>query len=301
MQINGKTKVYGIIGNPVEHTLSPLIHGTFADALGINLVYVPFHVADGQLEAALKGAYGLNIQGMNVTVPYKNAVIPFLTEVDARAQMLGAVNTLVRDRRDEREGFVGCNTDTSGLWRAMKEDGITLKNEEVIVLGAGGVGRAVAFMCAEGEAKRVYLLNRSRAKADAVAIEVNSRLSQYGKDCVTAMALSDYRELLTGAENRYIAIQCTSVGLAPNVDDVVIDDGDFYHYVKYGYDLIYTPWETKFMQLVKDNGGMAYNGLKMLLYQAVDAFEIWNGCKVPGEIADKAYQKLCDRFGKMQV
>lgn len=301
MQINGKTKVYGIIGNPVEHTLSPLIHGTFADALGINLVYVPFHVADGQLEAALKGAYGLNIQGMNVTVPYKNAVIPFLTEVDARAQMLGAVNTLVRDRRDDREGFVGCNTDTSGLWRAMKEDGITLKNEEVIVLGAGGVGRAVAFMCAEGEAKKVYLLNRSRAKADAVAIEVNSRLSQYEKDCVTAMALSDYRELLTGAENRYIAIQCTSVGLAPNVDDVVIDDGDFYHYVKYGYDLIYTPWETKFMRLVKDNGGMAYNGLKMLLYQAVDAFEIWNGCKVPGEIADKAYQKLCDRFGKMQT
>lgn len=296
MQMNGKTKVYGIIGNPVEHTLSPLIHGTFADALGINLVYVPFHVADGQLEAALKGAYGLNIQGMNVTVPYKNAVIPFLTEVDAGAAMMGAVNTLVRDRRDDREGFIGCNTDTSGLWRAMKQDGISLKNEEVIILGAGGVGRAAAFTCAKGEAKKVYLLNRSIARADAVAGEINSSLSRYGKDCVTAMALSDYRKLLTGAENRYIVIQCTSVGLAPNVDDVVIDDGDFYHYVKFGYDLIYTPWETKFMQLVKDNGGMAYNGLKMLLYQAVDAFEIWNGCKVPGEIADKAYQKLCDQL-----
>lgn len=296
MQINGKTKVYGIIGNPVEHTLSPLIHGTFADALGIDLVYVPFHVADGQLEAALKGAYGLNIQGMNVTVPYKNAVIPFLTEVDVSAEMMGAVNTLVRDRRDDREGFIGCNTDTSGLWRAMKEDGILLKNEEVIILGAGGVGRAAAFMCANGEAKKVYLLNRSTAKADAVAGEINGSLSRYGKDCVTAMALSDYRNLLTGAENRYIVIQCTSVGLAPNIDDVVIDDGDFYHYVKYGYDLIYTPWETKFMRLVKDNGGMAYNGLKMLLYQGVDAFEIWNGCKVTGEIADKAYQKLCDKF-----
>lgn len=296
MQMNGKTKVYGIIGNPVEHTLSPLIHGTFADALDINLVYVPFHVADGQLEAALKGAYGLNIQGMNVTVPYKNAVIPFLTEVDAGAAMMGAVNTLVRDRRDDREGFIGCNTDTSGLWRAMEQDGISLKNEEVIILGAGGVGRAAAFTCVKGEAKKVYLLNRSIARADAVAGEINSSLSRYGKDCVTAMALSDYRKLLTGAENRYIVIQCTSVGLAPNVDDVVIDDGDFYHYVKFGYDLIYTPWETKFMQLVKDNGGMAYNGLKMLLYQAVDAFEIWNGCKVPRETADKAYQKLCDQL-----
>ncbi|MDE5823442.1 MAG: shikimate dehydrogenase [Lachnospiraceae bacterium] len=295
MQINGKTKVYGIIGNPVEHTLSPLIHGTFADALGIDLVYVPFHVADGQLEAALKGAYGLNIQGMNVTVPYKNAVIPFLTEVDVRADELGAVNTLVRDGRADREGFIGYNTDISGLWRAMDEDGISLNKEEVIILGVGGVGRAVTFMCANS-AKKVYLLNRSAAKADAVAAEVNSKLGRYGKDCVTAMALSDYKELLTGAENRYVVIQCTSVGLAPNVDDVVIDDGDFYHYVKYGYDLIYTPWETKFMKLVKDNGGMAYNGLKMLLYQGVDAFEIWNGCKVTKEITDKAYQRLCEKL-----
>ena len=89
MEINGKTKIYGIIGNPIEHTLSPLMHGMFADAAGLDMVYVPFHVADGQLEAALRGAYGLNICGMNVTVPYKNAVIPYLTEVDQRAAAAG--------------------------------------------------------------------------------------------------------------------------------------------------------------------------------------------------------------------
>ncbi|MDE7478490.1 MAG: shikimate dehydrogenase [Lachnospiraceae bacterium] len=296
MEINGKTKIYGIIGNPVEHTLSPIIHGTFADALGIDMVYVPFHVAQGQLETAIKGAYGLNIQGMNVTVPYKKAIIPFLTEVDAHAEALGAVNTLVRDGRADREGFIGYNTDINGLWRAMDQDGISIKDEEVIILGAGGVGRAVTFMCANSGAKKVYLLNRSAAKADDVAAEVNNKLKKYGKDCVTAMALSDYKKLLAGAENRYIVIQCTSVGLAPNVEDVVIDDGDFYHYVKYGYDLIYTPWETTFMALVKANGGMAYNGLKMLLYQGIEAFEIWNGCKVTKEIADKAYKKLQERL-----
>ena len=85
MEINGKTKVYGIIGNPIEHTLSPLMHGMFADALGLDMVYVPFHVAEGQIETALRGAYGLNICGMNVTVPYKNAVLPYLTEVEQRA------------------------------------------------------------------------------------------------------------------------------------------------------------------------------------------------------------------------
>lgn len=296
MQINGKTKVYGIIGNPVEHTLSPLIHGTFADALGIDMVYVPFHVSEGQLEAAIKGAGGLNIQGMNVTVPYKNAVIPFLNGIDAHAEALGAVNTLVYDRRSDRSGFIGYNTDTNGLLRAMREDGISLNNEEVIILGAGGVGRAVTFMCADNNAKKVYLLNRNAAKADNVAAEVNSRLSQYGKDRVTAIALSEYRKLLTGTENRYIVIQCTSVGLAPNVDDVVIEDGDFYHYVKYGYDLIYTPWETKFMKLVMANGGIAYNGLKMLLYQGVEAFELWNGCKVAKEAADKTYRILCEKL-----
>lgn len=296
MGINGKTKVFGIIGNPVGHSLSPLMHGIFADALGIDMVYVPFHVAEGQLGNAIKGAYGLNIQGMNVTVPYKNAVIPFLTEVHMRAEEVGAVNTLVRDRCSDREGFIGYNTDIGGLWRAMDEEGISLKNEEVIVLGAGGVGRAVAFMCAYGDAKKVYLVNRSVEKANDVAAEVNGRLGKYGKDCLTAVSLSDYKKLLTGAENRYVVIQCTSVGLAPKVDDVVLDDGDFYHYVKFGYDLIYTPWETKFMKLVKANGGMAYNGLKMFLYQGIEAFEIWNGCKVTKEAADKAYGKLCEKL-----
>lgn len=295
MKISGTTKVYGIIGNPVEHTMSPLIHNLFAKTLGIDMVYVPFSVAEGQLTAALKGAYGLNIQGMNVTVPYKSAVIPYLTDIlDPRTRAIGAVNTLVRDARDGREGFIGYNTDISGLWRAMQSDGVSLKDEEVIILGAGGVGRAVAYLCAE-HAKRVYLLNRNAKRAEAVAVEVNSRHGRYGQDCVTAMALADYKNLLTGAENRYVVLQCTSVGLAPNTEDAVITDGDFYHYVKFGYDLIYTPWETLFMKLVKANGGLAYNGLKMLLYQGIDAFELWNGCKVTAEMADKMYQKLCEK------
>lgn len=294
MEINGKTKLYGIIGNPIEHTMSPRIHSTLADALGIDMVYVSFQVAKGQLEAAIKGAYALNICGMNITVPYKNAVIPFLTQIDKRAQIAGSVNTLVRDEQENQAGFIGYNTDMSGLWRAMQEDGISLKNEQIIVLGAGGVGRAVAFMCANSDAQQVYLLNRNVAKADEVAAKVNSSLRQSGKDCVTAMALADYKKLLTGAENRYIVLQCTSVGLAPNVDDVVIEDNDFYHYVKFGYDLIYTPWETEFMRFVTANGGVAYNGLKMLLYQGIEAFEMWTGCKVTKELADKVYKKLQD-------
>ncbi len=290
IEINGKTRTCGIIGNPVEHTMSPVIHNTLSQSMGINMAYVPFHVKDGQLEAAVKGAYGLNILGMNVTVPYKSDVVAQLAEIDPLAEKIGAVNTLVRTEG----GYKGYNTDMAGLLRAMKSDGINIEGEEVIILGAGGVGRAVAFLCAANGADKVYLLNRNVEKADSVAAEVNKALAT---EHVEPMALSDYQKLLRGAENRYVVIQCTSVGLSPNVNDVVIADGDFYHYIRFGYDLIYSPRETQFMKYVTDNGGMAFNGLKMLLYQALDAFELWNGCKVSDENAQQIYQKLQEKLG----
>lgn len=285
MEINGRTRTCGLIGNPVEHTQSPVIHNTLAKELDINMTYVPFHVTSGQLEAAVKGAFALNILGMNVTVPYKNDVIPLLADIDELAGKIGAVNTLVRTEG----GYKGYNTDITGLLRAMKSDGILIKGEEVIILGAGGVGRAVTFMCAANGAAKVYLLNRSVQKAENVASEVNKALET---DCVTAMPLSAYKELSQAGECRYLVIQSTSVGLFPNVEDSVIEDESFYRCVKYGYDLIYSPWETKFMKLVRKNGGEAYNGLKMLLFQGIDAFELWNDCKVSDENAYKVYEKL---------
>lgn len=283
--INGKTRTCGLIGNPVEHTMSPMIHNFLAKEIGQDMVYVPFHVETGQLGAAVKGAYGLNILGMNVTVPYKNDVMEYLADVDTLAGKIGAVNTLVRTDC----GYKGYNTDITGLARAMESDGVTVSGEETIILGAGGVGRAVAFMCASNKAKKAYLLNRSYDKAVSIADEVNRALDT---NCIVPMALSDYTRLSEKGERRYAVIQCTSVGLFPNVDSAVIEDEAFYRCVKVGYDLIYTPWETKFMKLVKQNGALAYNGLKMLLYQAIDAFELWNNCKVSQECADKAYELL---------
>lgn len=282
--INGKTRTCGLIGNPVEHTLSPIIHNTLAAELGINMAYVPFHVATGQLEHAAKGAYALNILGCNVTVPYKNDIVSQLVEIDDLAAKIGSVNTLVR----VEGGYKGYNTDMTGLLRAMKSDDVSIDGEEIIVLGAGGVGRAVAYMCAAYGAAKVYLLNRTLDKAVGVAKEVNENTE---RDCVEAMALGDYKLL---ARKKYVVIQCTSIGLYPNVDDVVIEDESFYKMVKVGYDLIYTPWETKFMSLVKAQGVKAYNGLKMLLYQGVDAFELWNDCKVSDESAYKVYELMKD-------
>lgn len=282
IEINGHTRTCGLIGNPVEHTLSPLIHNYLADKMDKNMVYVPFMVEEGKLEDAVKGAFGLNILGCNVTVPYKNAVIPYLAEVDELAAKMGSVNTLVRTQT----GYKGYNTDMTGLYRAMCSDGVSIEGEQVVVLGAGGVGRAVAFMCAAKGAEKVWLLNRTLDKAQTVAEEVNCAEK---RQCVCALAIDEYGKL---PDRKYLVIQSTSVGLYPHVNDAVIADDAFYQKVKAGYDLIYRPWETRFMKLVKAQGAPAYNGLKMLLYQGVEAFEMWNQCKIEDESAYKVYELL---------
>ncbi len=281
-KIDGKTRTCGLIGNPVGHTLSPLIHNTLAADMGHNLVYVPFQVNQGYIGAAIAGAYALDLLGLNVTVPYKSEVIPFLKEMDELAEKIGAVNTLVRCKN----GYKGYNTDMTGLQRAMESDGIVLKGEKLILLGAGGAARAVAFLCAHAGADTVYLLNRTREKAEAVAKEVNEA---FGRDCVIPMLLSEYDRIPTG---KYLAIQGTSVGLAPAAEEAVICDDAFYEKVHTGYDLIYRPFHTKFMRLTSAHGGKAYNGLKMLLYQGIHAYELWNEVTVGEAEADRILQKL---------
>lgn len=281
-QIDGHTRLLGLLGNPVEHTLSPVIHNTLSEILGQNRVYVPFHVEGSGLEQAVRGAFDLNILGLNVTVPHKNAVMQYTVELDEAAKAIGAVNTLVR----RSEGYQGYNTDMPGLLRAIQSDGIELKNQTVVILGAGGASKAVAYMCMQEEAKAVYLLNRTVEKAQAIADSLN-RL--FDRTVIKAMAVEDYGKL--PAVSR-IVFQCTSLGLSPRVDDVIIEDRKFYEQVSVGVDLIYNPAETRFMSLVREAGGQAYNGLKMLLYQGIIAYELWNRVQVTAEQAELVYDRL---------
>ena len=281
--INGYTRTCGLIGNPVEHTLSPVIHNTLSMVLGENLAYVPFHVENGRLEDAVKGAFALNLLGLNVTVPYKSGVIPYLTDIDPLAENIGAVNTLVRTET----GYKGYNTDMPGLYRAMCEDGVKVKGEKVLILGAGGVARAVAMLLLDKGAREAILLNRTVQKAQEVADEVN-RIA--GRKFAKAMPMDAYDTLPAG--KRYLAIQATSVGMYPGCDAAVIEDPAFYEKVHTGYDLIFNPPKTRFMELVEAQGGKAYNGAKMLLYQGIIAFELWTGCEIKSWLADKVYERM---------
>lgn len=296
MEVNGSTRLIGLIGNPVEHTLSPVIHNGISSRMEVNSVYVPFKVDSAGLRNAVAGAYELNVLGINVTVPHKNAVIDELVDIDDSAKYIGAVNTLVRD--EVKHGFKGYNTDMMGLRRQIREDGISLKDRTVVILGAGGAAKAVVYMCLLEGAGKIYLLNRTLERAEAIAANMNEYVkegvfSYTGKDSlVIPMNLSDYGKI---DEEGLVVFQATSIGLYPNRDDVVIDDSTFYDRISVGVDLIYNPAKTRFIKMVNEHGGKGYNALKMLLYQGVIAYELWHDLTVPKEIIDAIYVKLKQR------
>lgn len=178
------------------------------------------------------------------------------------------------------------------MYRAMCDDGVKIEGEKVLILGAGGVARAVAMLLADKNAAEIILLNRTVERAQAIADEVNAFV---GKELAHAMALADYEKLPEG--ERYLAIQATNVGMHPHVEDVVIEDEAFYRKVHTGYDLIFNPFCTKFMKLVQEQGGNAYNGLKMLLYQGIIAYELWTGQSIDDVMADMVYEKMKTAMG----
>lgn len=266
MTISGKTNVYGILACPVEHSMSPVLQNLYGEMSGADMVYVPFRTEPEGLSEAVRGAYALNVRGMNVTVPHKEAVIPYLKDMDENAAAVGAVNTLVR----VDGGYKGYNTDVPGIWRAMKEEGIAVDGVPCILFGAGGAAKAAGYVLAKNGARVVYLINRNEQKAAALAEYINKVT---GRDAVKPVALADYKSV---PKDSYLAVQTTSLGMSPHADAAPVEDREFYSMIHTGFDAVYNPAETKFMKYVRECGGKAYNGLGMLLYQGIVSFELWN-------------------------
>lgn len=281
--ISAKAKVCGIMAYPVEHSLSPLMHNFYAEQMGIDFVYVPFKVQKEQVKAAIRGAYALNLTGMNVTVPHKQTVIPYLKELDSAAKSIGAVNTLVRTEG----GYKGYNTDASGFLRAIKGAGIHISGQDCLLIGAGGAAKAVAYILGEQGAASVIVLNRNEQRAWTLAQEMNQL---FKRNFMTDLGLHDYGRL---EEKSWLAIQTTTVGMHPDIEASPVQDKAFYKKISVAMDVIYTPAKTQFMTLVEEAGGRAISGLDMLIYQGIEAFELWNpGQKVSEEIVAKARQMM---------
>lgn len=285
-KITGTTRLCGVMGNPIAHTFSPIIHNTLAQKCGQNLVYVPFHVKQN-VDEAIKGAYALNILGMNVTVPYKSEVMKSLVEVASAAEQIGAVNTLVR----VEGGFKGYNTDYLGLKRAIENDNIQITNKSVIIFGAGGAARAAAYLVGSLSAKQLFIVNRTVQKAESIAADIKNLFPD------TEVNVLSNRDTDKLPRQKYTAIQATNVGMWPNTDEAVLTDENTYKMIEQAVDMVFNPEETKFMHNVRLHGGFAVNGLKMLLYQAVIGYELWNEINVPDSLCSEIYALLQKEFG----
>lgn len=269
--INGATQVFGILGQPVAHSLSPAMHNAAFAALGINAVYVPFPVRD--LAAAVQGLRGLNIRGVSVTLPFKEEIIPLLDEVDLKAKAIGAVNTVLN-----RDGVLqGHNTDWEGALLALERQA-EISGRQVMVLGAGGAGRAVVFAVQQAGGQ-VLVADVHDAKAQTLAQEMRA----------TAVPLT---ELATVEAD--IFINATPVGMEPEADAIPLPP-ELLGRFRVVMDLVYRPVRTRLLQEAALRGARTIDGLQMLLYQGVRQFELFVGQPAPTEVMRQALAAALER------
>lgn len=273
MQINGATELYGIMGNPVRHSLSPAMHNTAFKALDLNKAYVPFAVEN--VEAAMDGFRAMAIKGISVTIPHKQAVIEHLDSIDPVAKKIGAVNTLVINNSK----IHGLNTDWLGANRALAEQ-IEIAGCSVLLLGAGGSARAIGFGLLE-------------AGAD---LTIASRTPATGRDLADSLGVNWLPIGKAAGHPADVLINATSVGMAPQDDQSPIATSALADY-SVVMDIVYAPLETRLLQAAKLAGCRTVNGLAMLLYQGVAQFETWTGRTAPIELMQ---QSLLTSLGYQQ-
>ena len=276
MEIKGSTNIVGLIGHPVEHSFSPPMHNAAFKKLGMDYVYAAFDVDPNNLKEAIGGARALNIKGFNVTIPHKIEVMKYLAEIDEIASLIGAVNTI--DFKDLK----GYNTDGIGAIKAIGEV-TNVKNKNIVIAGAGGASRAISFYLAKYGADSLTILNRNVEKAQGLAFDVLSSglIDSVESNSIDSMDLTDMD----------ILINTTPVGMHPNVDDAPIALAGDMHEDLVVFDAVYNPNETGLLKEAIKAGAKPVYGIKMLLYQGAESFEIWTGKKAPIDAMEEALIK----------
>ena len=293
--VDGKTRILGVIGDPIEHTFSPAMHNAGLDALNLNYIYLPFHVKQDRLKECIEGAKSLGIQGLNVTIPHKTNVMKHLDDIDQVASMIGAVNTIqfIYDEYNESSNqnneinvtTKGFNTDGYGCVRAIQEK-TSINDKKVTITGAGGAARAIAFQMANSGISELSILNRNAVKAQALADDLKNNLETIGIDInVNAYDLENLKKELSDSD---IFIDTTPIGMYPNVDDKPIASADMLHEDLLVNDIVYTPMETSLLKEANLANAEIVYGYKMLLYQGIRSFEIWLGRYAPVDVMEKA-------------
>jgi shikimate dehydrogenase len=270
MDITGKTRVCGVIGDPIEHTLSPIMHNAAFDALKLDYAFLAFRVKSAEVENCMNGMRAFNIRGLNVTMPHKSAVMKFLDRIDLSAQIVNSVNTILN--RDGK--LFGFNTDGVGALRALRENGVELKGRKILLLGAGGAARAIAYTMAK-EGDELAVLNRTLKPAQ----DLSKLLEKTANKKIISGALSP-KEIQQNLQDSDILINATSVGMKPKAEESLIPPKLLRSNLAV-MDIVYNPIETKLAREAKEAGAKVISGVEMLIYQGASSFEIWTGKSAP--------------------
>jgi len=274
MKPSGATKIVRLIGYPVEHSKSPLMHNAAFQSLGLDFVYVLLSVKGPDLKEAVTDLRAANVAGANVTIPYKEEVIKYLDEITPEAMFIDAVNTI----HNRKGKLIGYNTDGQGFITSLLTDGkVRLEGQRVFLIGAGGAGKAIAVKLAERGVERLVITDKIGEKAESLV----SRLQENIPDCpVYAVAMTG-REFAKDISESTLLINATPVGM--NEGDPCVIDPDYLHKDLFIYDVVYNR-ETPLIVEAKKRGIKALSGIGMLIHQGAASFEIWTGHKAPIEV-----------------
>ncbi len=273
--ISAKTSVCAVIGDPVEHSLSPQIHNAAFRAGDLDFTYVAFHVRKGDIESAIRGMRALGIRGLSVTIPHKVDVVPHLDDVDEIARNIGSINTVVNN-----DGHLsGCSTDGPGALRALQAGACDLAGQTVLLLGSGGAARAIAFSLATiSPPPQLTILGVEPDELSSLEQDLSDRTPL----SVVALPYS-VQALGEASENSGLIINATPVGMTPNVDSSPFP-GELIRAEHTVFDIVYTPFETKLLKDAKAAGARAIPGIGMFVQQAAIQFELWTGHPAPLDV-----------------
>lgn len=286
-KFNHNTTIIGVIGHPIRHSLSPLMHNISFEELGLNYIYLPFDVPTSNIKDALKGMLALGIKGFNVTLPHKEKIIDFLNEVSEEASVVGSVNTIV----NESGKLHGYNTDVAGILECLNPHKDELTDQTVTVIGAGGASRSVIYtLIRHYKVGKINILNRTEQKAET--------LKEYFKAKMLYENIKAYElvppDLVDVFKDSKLIVNTTSVGMSPEEDDAATTRADSFTKEQIVFDVVYTPLQTKFLSLAESQGATVINGLKMFVEQGAKSFELWTGEEMPRKKIYKTLQSYLE-------
>lgn len=284
MEITGHTRLTCLLGSPVAHSVSPVMHNESFRYHNLDYVYLAFDVKPERFCKVVDALTIMDARGWNCTMPHKRLMFELSDELSEEARLIGAVNTVVQ----ENGTLTGYNTDGRGYMRALREAGHELAGEKATLLGAGGAAASILAQAALDGARQIDLIARKGKSWDAIRA-VADRVNASTACKVNLYELRDTAQMKKSIGESHMLINASSVGMAPDTDECLIPDSGYFHEGLIVSDVIYNPRKTKLLEMAEEAGLPTFNGMYMLLYQGAYAFELWTGMEMPVELVREKY------------